>query len=45
MIMSAAEVLRLHPAMQDGDINEVHNVCVCGTYPRAKAAMKLAAGK
>jgi isoquinoline 1-oxidoreductase alpha subunit len=43
MIMSAAAVLKEHPQMSDSDVNEVHNICVCGTYPRVRAAMKVAA--
>lgn len=43
MLMSACAVLQQHPQPQDEDINEISNVCVCGTYQRVRAAIKLAA--
>ncbi len=43
MLMSACSLLNQHPNPQDGDINEINNLCVCGTYPRVRAAIKLAA--
>ena len=43
MLMSAAAVLKQHPQPTDSDINEIQNICVCGTYPRIRVAVKLAA--
>jgi isoquinoline 1-oxidoreductase alpha subunit len=41
MIMAAAAVLKENP--QDSDINEIKNICVCGTYSRVREAVKVAA--
>lgn len=43
MLMSACSLLNRTPNPSDGDINEIDNLCVCGTYPRIRAAIKLAA--
>ena len=43
MLMSACALLQRHSSPQDDDINEISNVCVCGTYQRIRAAIKLAA--
>lgn len=43
MLMSAAAVLKQHPQPTDSDINQIENICVCGTYPRIRLAIKLAA--
>ncbi|WP_149360184.1 (2Fe-2S)-binding protein [Lolliginicoccus suaedae] len=43
-IMSAVDLLRRNPRPTDADIDEVINVCRCGTYPRIRAAIKRAAG-
>ena len=43
MLMSACSLLNRTPDPQDDDINEIENVCVCGTYIRIRAAIKLAA--
>lgn len=43
MLMSACALLNRNPNPQDDDINEIDNVCVCGTYTRIRAAIKLAA--
>jgi isoquinoline 1-oxidoreductase alpha subunit len=43
MLMSACALLQQNPQPQDSDINEISNVCVCGTYQRIRAAIKLAA--
>jgi len=43
MLMSACALLQQNPQPQDADINEISNVCVCGTYQRIRAAIKLAA--
>ena len=32
-------------AITDADLDEIRNVCRCGTYPRIRAAIKAAAGK
>jgi len=42
MLMSACSVLNQHPRPADADINEITNICVCGTYQRVRAAIKLA---
>lgn len=45
MILSAAVLLANHPRPSDGDISgDVPNLCVCGTYPRVRAAIHRAAG-
>ena len=43
MLMSACSLLNRNPNPQDDEINEIDNLCVCGTYPRVRAAIKLAA--
>ncbi len=43
MLMCAAAVLQQHPQPVDADINEISNICVCGTYVRIREAIKLAA--
>jgi isoquinoline 1-oxidoreductase subunit alpha len=43
MLMSACAILQRHSVPEDSDINEISNVCVCGTYQRIRAAIKLAA--
>jgi len=43
MLMSAQACLQQHPQPTDSDINEIQNICVCGTYPRIRLAIKLAA--
>ncbi|WP_278313895.1 (2Fe-2S)-binding protein [Lolliginicoccus levis] len=43
-IMAAVDLLRRNPRPTDADIDEVINVCRCGTYPRIRAAIKRAAG-
>jgi isoquinoline 1-oxidoreductase alpha subunit len=43
MIMAAVALLREHPNPNDSDINEIDNICVCGTYQRIRAAIKRAA--
>jgi isoquinoline 1-oxidoreductase alpha subunit len=44
-IMSAAALLAENPAPSDADIDDAMygNICRCGTYPRIRAAIKLAA--
>jgi isoquinoline 1-oxidoreductase alpha subunit len=44
-IMSAAALLAANPSPADEDIDAVMagNICRCGTYPRIRAAIKLAA--
>ncbi|MDF1635589.1 (2Fe-2S)-binding protein [Mycoplana sp. MJR14] len=44
-IMSAAALLAANPSPTDEDIDAVMagNICRCGTYPRIRAAIKLAA--
>lgn len=44
-IMSAAALLAANPSPSDDDIDAVMagNICRCGTYPRIRAAIKLAA--
>jgi isoquinoline 1-oxidoreductase alpha subunit len=42
-IMSAAALLAQKPKPTDADINEITNICRCGTYNRIRAAIKLAA--
>ncbi len=43
MLMSAQACLQQHPQPTDSDIDEIQNICVCGTYPRIRLAIKLAA--
>jgi isoquinoline 1-oxidoreductase alpha subunit len=46
-IMAAAVLLRENPAPTDEDIDDgmAGNICRCGTYPRIRAAIHLAARK
>jgi isoquinoline 1-oxidoreductase subunit alpha len=46
-IMQAASLLKDTPKPTDDDIDSAMsgNLCRCGTYPRIRAAIKLAAGK
>jgi isoquinoline 1-oxidoreductase alpha subunit len=46
-IMSAAALLAAKPAPTDADIDDAMagNICRCGTYPRIRAAIHMAAGK
>ncbi|WP_372886343.1 (2Fe-2S)-binding protein [Shimia sp.] len=46
-IMQAAALLAENPAPSDAEIDEAMsgNLCRCGTYPRIRAAVKLAASK
>jgi isoquinoline 1-oxidoreductase alpha subunit len=44
MLMAAAALLEKNKAPTDADIDAaITNLCRCGTYPRVKAAIKLAA--
>jgi len=45
-IMSAAALLADKPNPTDGDIDDAMagNICRCGTYPRIRAAIHMAAG-
>lgn len=44
MLMAAASLLQKYPKPTDRQIEqEITNLCRCGTYPRVKAAIKLAA--
>jgi aerobic-type carbon monoxide dehydrogenase small subunit (CoxS/CutS family) len=43
MLMAAAALLRQNSNPSDADINEISNVCVCGTYQRIRAAIHKAA--
>lgn len=45
-LMAASALLRENPKPSDADIDEaMTNLCRCGTYPRIRAAIKLAAAK
>lgn len=46
-IMTAVGLLKATPAPNDRQIDEAMsgNICRCGTYPRIRAAIKLAAGR
>ena len=46
-IMTAVGLLKATPAPDDRQIDEAMsgNICRCGTYPRIRAAVKLAAGR
>ena len=46
-IMSAAALLAINPNPTDADIDDVMsaNLCRCGTYPRIRAAIKIAANR
>jgi isoquinoline 1-oxidoreductase subunit alpha len=43
--MSACALLKSHPKPSDDDINAAMsgNICRCGTYPRIRAAIHMAA--
>ncbi|MEK9969159.1 MAG: (2Fe-2S)-binding protein [Ferrovibrio sp.] len=44
MIMAVEALLRENPSPTDRDIDEaITNICRCGTYPRIRAAIKIAA--
>jgi isoquinoline 1-oxidoreductase subunit alpha len=43
-IMVAAALLAANPRPSDADIDEIENVCRCGTYVRIRQAIKRAAG-
>lgn len=43
MIIAAAALLKRNSAPSDEDINAIPNLCRCGTYPRIRKAIKLAA--
>ena len=43
MLMCASALLDGRSQPSDGDIDEISNVCVCGTYQRIREAIKLAA--
>jgi isoquinoline 1-oxidoreductase alpha subunit len=46
MLMAAAALLEKKPRPSDTDIDEaITNICRCGTYQRAKRAIKRAAGE
>jgi isoquinoline 1-oxidoreductase alpha subunit len=42
-IMAAVDLLRRVPAPGDADIATITNLCRCGTYPRIRSAIRLAA--
>jgi isoquinoline 1-oxidoreductase subunit alpha len=46
-VMSAVGLLKATPSPNDRQIDEAMsgNICRCGTYPRIRAAIKLAAGR
>lgn len=44
MLMHAAGLAAGHGRLTDGDINEIDNVCACGTYQRIRAAIHSAQG-
>jgi len=43
MIMAAVDLLSSNPHPTDADINEIDNICACGTYQRIRAAIHRAA--
>ncbi|MGH9243406.1 MAG: (2Fe-2S)-binding protein [Acidimicrobiales bacterium] len=43
-IMTAVAFLADHPNPTDADIDEIENICRCGTYYRIREAIKAAAG-
>jgi len=43
MLMAAAALLNEKPHPTDDDIDGIHNICICGTYQRIRAAIKRAA--
>lgn len=44
MLMAAAALLKQNPRPTQADLNEISNVCVCGTYQRVRTAV-VKAGK
>ncbi|MFF2044179.1 (2Fe-2S)-binding protein [Kitasatospora sp. NPDC058170] len=44
-IMTAVALLRRTPAPTDADIDQIQNICRCGTYPRIREAIKKAAAR
>jgi isoquinoline 1-oxidoreductase subunit alpha len=42
-IMAAVALLKQNPQPSDADIDEITNICRCGTYPRIRAAIHRAA--
>lgn len=46
-VMAATALLQSNPAPSDADIDSAMagNICRCGTYPRIRAAIKIAAAK
>lgn len=44
-IMAAVALLSRTPRPTDADIDEIENVCRCGTYPRIRQAIKKASGQ
>jgi isoquinoline 1-oxidoreductase alpha subunit len=44
MLMAAAALLREKPRPTDDDIDEIKNICVCGTFQRVRRAIHRAAG-
>jgi len=43
-LLAAADLLTHNPNPADADINEIKNICICGTYQRIRAAIHEAAG-
>ena len=43
MIMAVVDLLNSKPKPTDADINEITNICRCGTYPRIRQAVHRAA--
>lgn len=41
-IMAAVDLLERHPNPSDQQINQISNLCRCGTYPRIRRAIKRA---
>lgn len=44
-IMAAVDLLARKPRPSDADISSITNICRCGTYPRIREAIQLAAEK
>ena len=44
-IMCTTGLLAANPHPTDADIDQILNICRCGTYPRIREAIKLAAAK
>jgi isoquinoline 1-oxidoreductase alpha subunit len=42
-IMAAVALLQQKPNPTDADINDITNICRCGTYPRIRSAIHRAA--